>query len=418
MILRGDNAVRTHAYHDGVIEASDSDERRAFPSDESVARSSFDDPHAKWNTDDSSWAEELGYIPSVEGEETSKEGDEDDSSGPPSGTNARKAWEVRRNATGEVGEKRWDARNCRQEESDDSSYDRAGARLARTAADEASRNPDRFVKEEEERDELAVQNARCSVDSDDSSSSWGGGVKEGWGGVGMMLEDRPLTTGMLGARTERDWHRKWGVVVDDLIPGGPADVSRKVRPGDVLTAVGGEELGDRGVSDVADLVLGPVGTSVTLRLRRGVENFEVELTRSGIAGQTVSRADAERLKSRLRFEEAMLGKGKKHSKKTSDERKPRVAASEEEVSAARVVLTDHQGVQSVHGTIKVFAPLRVGRLPGLACFPGFLFVVWCLITCVVHMARLGTGGLCTLSRLAGRHHWCFPCSSLADALGH
>ena len=366
IVVRGGDGKRTHTYRDGLIERSDSEERRVFPSDESEARSSFDDSNAKWKSDDSTWADELSfsYVPSVEGEDTSRESDEDDSSGPPSGTNSRKAWEIRRNATGEVGETKWDARNFKQEESDDSSYVRAGERLAKTAAEDYAQNPERWIKEEKDRNELAVQNARCTVDSDEESSDEGGLgskkaiVKEGYGGVGIMFEDRPLTTGLHGPKAERDWHRKWGVVVDDLIPGGPADVSGKVRPGDVLVAVGGEDLGERGVSQVAGLVLGPVGSVVTLKMRRGSEEFVVEVTRSGIAGQTVSRDDAERLKSRLRFEESMLGtkNGKKQPKESSAKRKERIAASEEEVGAAKIVLTDHQGVRSVHRTIKVHIP--------------------------------------------------------------
>jgi len=101
-----------------------------------------------------------------------------------------------------------------------------------------------------------------------------------------------------------------------------------------------------------------VGSVVTLKMRRGSEEFVVEVTRSGIAGQTVSRDDAERLKSRLRFEESMLGtkNGKKQPKESSAKRKERIAASEEEIGAAKIVLTDHQGVRSVHRTIKVQIP--------------------------------------------------------------
>jgi hypothetical protein len=78
-----------------------------------------------------------------------------------------------------------------------------------------------------------------------------------WGGIGVIFEERPLTTGLFGRKKdgggvvkEKGWERDWGLVVDALVEAGPAALSRQIVPGDVLEKVDGIPVLDLPIAQV------------------------------------------------------------------------------------------------------------------------------------------------------------------------
>ena len=62
------------------------------------------------------------------------------------------------------------------------------------------------------------------------------------------------------------------LIVESVVPGGAADKSRRVLAGDVLIAVDGVNIKGLDMSEISGKVLGRVGSSVTLDLRRRLES--------------------------------------------------------------------------------------------------------------------------------------------------
>jgi carboxyl-terminal processing protease len=71
------------------------------------------------------------------------------------------------------------------------------------------------------------------------------------------------------------------IEIVNLLPGTPAEASG-LRPGDVFVSVNGEEVFGLNSTEVAALVRGPVGTTVDLVMRRGVELIEFTVERARI----------------------------------------------------------------------------------------------------------------------------------------
>lgn len=81
-------------------------------------------------------------------------------------------------------------------------------------------------------------------------------------GIGVVFERRrpPSTpSGVLA----------FDFVIDSLAPGGAADLSGQVHPGDTLVAVDGQYVDDMSGDDLANAILGPIGSKVVLNLERG-----------------------------------------------------------------------------------------------------------------------------------------------------
>ena len=60
-----------------------------------------------------------------------------------------------------------------------------------------------------------------------------------------------------------------GLLVHSLVAGGPADACGLIRKGDELVSVGGTDVRGMGASELAQVLIGPVGTSVHVRFLRG-----------------------------------------------------------------------------------------------------------------------------------------------------
>jgi hypothetical protein len=72
-------------------------------------------------------------------------------------------------------------------------------------------------------------------------------------------------------------------VVSKLVAGGPAALSKQIKPGDVLLSVDGMELDDMSIKELVKVLKGPVGTSVELHFSRGGEMLSIALTRNHAA---------------------------------------------------------------------------------------------------------------------------------------
>lgn len=90
------------------------------------------------------------------------------------------------------------------------------------------------------------------------------------GGIGIKIE-APIEAGGDGV-----------VRVDDVIASGPAAKSGKVAVDDAILDVGGRSTVGRSVEEVRTLIVGPVGTPVTITARKeSGERYIVTLIRSG-----------------------------------------------------------------------------------------------------------------------------------------
>jgi hypothetical protein len=143
--------------------------------------------------------------------------------------------------------------------------------------------------------EPAVKNATRHQEAS-VESTWP--VEPGSGGIGILFEDRPLTTSMHKDKEKGppDPHRDWGVVVDGLVDGGSAAESDVILPGDVLIEVNGVDMRGKRLTECAKYILGKVGTYVTLKLTRSGRAYTVKLQRRSVAGNTVDRISAIALK--------------------------------------------------------------------------------------------------------------------------
>mmetsp|Transcript_17509 Transcript_17509/g.44251 ORF Transcript_17509/g.44251 Transcript_17509/m.44251 type:complete len:154 (+) Transcript_17509:224-685(+) len=70
------------------------------------------------------------------------------------------------------------------------------------------------------------------------------------------------------------------LVVNSVVPDGPAHIHGGVNPGDTLLKVDGELVIRKPLSVVSSLLLGPPSTTVLVAFQRGDDEVEVELTRN------------------------------------------------------------------------------------------------------------------------------------------
>mmetsp|Transcript_32678 Transcript_32678/g.63841 ORF Transcript_32678/g.63841 Transcript_32678/m.63841 type:complete len:159 (-) Transcript_32678:634-1110(-) len=70
------------------------------------------------------------------------------------------------------------------------------------------------------------------------------------------------------------------LVVNSVVPDGPADINGGVFPGDTLLKVDGQVVIRKPLSVVSSLLLGQASTTVLVTFQRGDEEVEVELTRN------------------------------------------------------------------------------------------------------------------------------------------
>jgi C-terminal processing protease CtpA/Prc len=129
--------------------------------------------------------------------------------------------------------------------------------------------------------------------------------------VDMCNDVASKRTNSAGARKLREGKAGVGVVLkakrgeDQLLiasmhPGGPAEVSGRVFEGDELLSIDGVLVQGKTYEELADLMLGSIGTSVSLGLERSGRPVEVNLMRG--------RAD-EKLASSMRVVRALNAQG-------------------------------------------------------------------------------------------------------------
>eukprot|EP00802_Teleaulax_amphioxeia_P010095 Tamp_10120.p4 GENE.Tamp_10120~~Tamp_10120.p4 ORF type:complete len:143 (+),score=27.44 Tamp_10120:717-1145(+) len=76
------------------------------------------------------------------------------------------------------------------------------------------------------------------------------------------LNMKPAGVGIVFQREETLDHN--GLVVDSLAPGGPAECSKMVEPGDRLITINGKSIRGLDARSIARLILGPMDSSVEL----------------------------------------------------------------------------------------------------------------------------------------------------------
>ena len=92
-------------------------------------------------------------------------------------------------------------------------------------------------------------------------------------------EKNSMPSGGIGMLITR-YHEDGVVEVRSLIEGGAASRDGRIRPGDKILAVGQLETRNLGKSEVLQLISGPVGTQVELKLMRASQVFDVTLIRT------------------------------------------------------------------------------------------------------------------------------------------
>jgi carboxyl-terminal processing protease len=75
--------------------------------------------------------------------------------------------------------------------------------------------------------------------------------------------------------------------ISRVYEGSPAEAAA-LQKGDLIVSVGGAAITEKSVSDAAKAISGEVGTTVSLGIRRELEEFEVELTRRRMEVPTIS----------------------------------------------------------------------------------------------------------------------------------
>jgi len=77
-------------------------------------------------------------------------------------------------------------------------------------------------------------------------------------GVGLILEDCSNPT-----------YNNYNVFVKALSVGGPAESSKQIQEGDVLVKIDGKDVIGMKTKDLGQFLIGPVGSAVSLQMRRG-----------------------------------------------------------------------------------------------------------------------------------------------------
>jgi len=95
-------------------------------------------------------------------------------------------------------------------------------------------------------------------------------------------------------------------LVKAVAPGGPADVMDEedegvpaIQPGDILVSVDGRVVQDASYGDLAGWILGPAGTVVQMKLRRGDESFQLSLSRAPLGDKERAAVKAGMERERL-----------------------------------------------------------------------------------------------------------------------
>jgi len=89
----------------------------------------------------------------------------------------------------------------------------------------------------------------------------------------------------IGAYFQRAATDSEGLSVKSLLPGSPAQKCGKIKVGDIVLKVDGDNVYGKKLAELAEVLLGPTGSKVTLEFRDGnnQKNYTVILER-GIPG--------------------------------------------------------------------------------------------------------------------------------------
>ncbi len=100
-----------------------------------------------------------------------------------------------------------------------------------------------------------------------------------------------LKGSMVGIGVELESHPE-GMKILKVLPGGPA-AEATLRRGDIITAVDGQQVGGVELSRAADLIAGPMGSTVKIDLKRDTQIGDVALTRRSFKVSSVSEVRME-----------------------------------------------------------------------------------------------------------------------------
>ncbi|EKX40850.1 hypothetical protein GUITHDRAFT_142468 [Guillardia theta CCMP2712] len=119
---------------------------------------------------------------------------------------------------------------------------------------------------------------------------------KGFGGIGVVFELRQTILRQKSITKTREKSgeiyedsKEYLPVVDQILPDSPARKIGKIKPGDILLSVGDKSTKGMEVHQLAPYILGPVGSSVSLKFRRGMDVFVVSLRRQAVGGNVLKQ---------------------------------------------------------------------------------------------------------------------------------
>jgi len=113
-----------------------------------------------------------------------------------------------------------------------------------------------FVREFFGFSDAAVRCCTSSRPTDEAPVRMAHGV--GQCGVGLILQDAANSS-----------YNGYNVSVASLSMGGPGEASHQIQAGDALVKIDGRDVVGKRTGELADWLLGPVGSAVSLQMKRG-----------------------------------------------------------------------------------------------------------------------------------------------------
>ena len=136
----------------------------------------------------------------------------------------------------------------------------------------------------------AIEFINGTIDSLDRYSSFNPSSMAGGPSTTRLDAERQTAAGLdehiVGIGVELKTHDE-GVLIVGVIDGGPA-AAAKLQRGDVITAIDGRSLGGLNLNQAADLITGPAGTRIGLRVNRDGRTGSVTLPRRSVYVSSVS----------------------------------------------------------------------------------------------------------------------------------
>jgi carboxyl-terminal processing protease len=137
------------------------------------------------------------------------------------------------------------------------------------------------------REAIAMEFFNGSIDSLDKYSAFVPSKQAyGFHEDGKELKSAVLEENIVGVGIEMKTH-ELGALVMGTVENGPAHRAR-IQKGDILTGVDGRSLAGMSLSQIADLVAGPAGSTVTFRVQRSNQEYTASVRRENVYVSSVA----------------------------------------------------------------------------------------------------------------------------------